>query len=70
MTVALLSRRSAPERARVGGTQSTGCRAPSACPSGGAGGLPCLLLVLRSERHFEATPGVPDVEYLGVLPEP
>jgi hypothetical protein len=24
----------------------------------------------RPERHFEATPGVPEVEYLGALPEP
>src|SRR5664280_1047341 len=36
----------------VGATHSTGCRARSACPSGGARGLPCLLLLLRPERHF------------------
>ena len=40
----------------VGDTHSTGSRGPSACPSGGAGGLPCFLLLLRT---CNSTTGAP-----------
>jgi hypothetical protein len=61
-TIVVLARRSAPERVRLAAPTISAAEGGFVCPSGGAGGLPRLLLFLRPERHFRAC-GQPRPEF-------